>query len=452
MPDPQTLPANSPRLPVRGWGESLVILTLCLVSFGWDLRSEPHFVDESAYISQSFYADLYASGRWDHPAWLDYAGYDLPPLPKYLIGLSLWSVGERRPTRADTHAWYQNTSRQFVGPAALAVARRPSVLLGAVGCVAIFWLGTLLAGPWAGRVAALLLAINPLYRMHARRAMSDVPAECFLLLSLVFGMIVWRRAFRRSPWPRSWFLVLAAGMMVGLATLSKLNGVLGGLVLLGWIALALILGQFTHRSKGFLGAAAAVVAGGVAFGTFVALNPYLTAHPPAPVAPELAREAPMTFLDRTWAVYDHRATISALAMKSFPHNALPTLADRVAAVAVQGFGRFGPLGPRGRTDSTIRFDWQQDWGALVWLPLVGAGSIILGWQGRRQARAGLPPLVWLALTYLTVVVAVVTPFIPLAWDRYFLSLQAPSALVVGCLVGAGIDRWLREPSSTEARL
>ena len=444
MPDPNTLPAFESISRVRRVWETLLVLSVGLVAFGWNLAAEPHFVDESAYISQSFYGDLWIEGRWDHPAWLDYAAYDLPPLPKYLIGLALWVDGHRRPTLTDTHAWYQNTSRQFVGPSALAAARWPVVCLGALGCVGLFWLGCLVESVWVGRLAAALLAINPLYRLHARRAMSDIPTECFILLALVLGAIVWKRTWRGAPVARSWLLAMGAGAMVGCATLSKLNGVLGGFVLLIWIALALLSARISGRSRWFPGLAG-VVAAAVAFGTFVVLNPFLTAHPAAPLAPAVAPIAALSFGDRVRVVYEHRATVSRMAMRSFPHNALPTLADRVAAVAVQGFGRFGPFGPRGRTDSTIRFDPRQDWGAIVWLPLVGAGLVRLGWHGWWQASRRLPPLAWLTLAYLVVVGSVVTPFIPLAWDRYFLSFQAPSALVVAGLVVAGVERgtaWL----------
>ena len=43
------------------------------------------FVDEYAYITQSYYADLFFGRQFNDRAWLDFPAYDLPPLPKYLI-------------------------------------------------------------------------------------------------------------------------------------------------------------------------------------------------------------------------------------------------------------------------------------------------------------------------------------------------------------------------------
>ena len=449
MPDPQTLPISPATWPARSLWSSLAILIACGVWFHWDLGAEPHFVDESAYISQSFYGDLLCEGRWNHPAWLDYAGYDLPPLPKYLIAATLWVEGYRRPTLTDAHAWYADTSRRFVELPALVAARRPSVILGAIGCVGIFWLGLLTGNARVGAIAAFLLAINPLYRLHARRAMSDVPAECFLVLAVAIGAALWIKASRKGAFGwRWWALVLLAGMMVGLATLAKLNGVLGGLVLLVWGALAIVTPPWTQFAPGRLGLAAGLAAA-VAFGLFVVLNPFLTAHPPAPVDPRFAETARLDFLERVGAVYHHRESVSRLAMDIFPRDALPTFTSKAKVVAVQGFGRFGPLGRRGRSDSTQRFDLSQDWGAALWLPCVFGGLLLLIGRGARQLRLSDVPAAWLLPVYLGVVITVVTAFIPLAWDRYLMSVQPASSLVGASFLVAGWDQIRRKFSPGE---
>ena len=269
--NPQSLPGlrdaicSHPRL-LAG-----LIGLVALAVFGHDLSAEPHFVDESAYISQAFYADLLIDGRRDDPAWLDYAGYDLPPLPKYLIGVALRLEGHRRPGQAAAHAWYANTSRRFVPDAALVAARRPSVLFGAIGCVAIFALGTLAVDARAGLIAAIALMANPLYRMHARRAMSDAPSEAMILASAAVGLWAWNRLLAgRSPWRPAIGLAIGAGTFAGLAVLAKLNGALSGFILAGWAALGLALTSFPIRPR-LIFAGGCAVAAGIAFALFVAL-------------------------------------------------------------------------------------------------------------------------------------------------------------------------------------
>ena len=52
-------------------------------------RVDDSFVDEYAYITQSYYADHFFQGDFHHRDWLDFFAMDLQPLPKYLIGFAL---------------------------------------------------------------------------------------------------------------------------------------------------------------------------------------------------------------------------------------------------------------------------------------------------------------------------------------------------------------------------
>ncbi len=417
----------------------MLVTGLALTVFGWDLSSEPHFVDESAYISQSFYADLWLNGEWDDPAWLSYAGYDLPPLPKYTIGLALKAGGYRRPAPSAMVAWYRDTSRQFVSRSALVVARCPSVIFGAIGCLSIYALGAVAFDRRVGFLSALLLMANPLYAMHARRAMSDVYVESLILATLAVGLWAWKRLLAGQGIAGSAFvLFLGSGVLGGLATLSKLNGSLGGMILGAWAILAIVLRPFPkHRRTIIL--LATLGAGIVSFETFAALNPFLFALPARSFDSLTARMSRLGFFERVKVVSDHRVDVSTSAKSSFPNDALTTPREKVEAMIVQGFGRFGLFGPRGRTDSTVRFDWKQDRGAQVWLPWVTLGFVLAIRKGWRQMRLGEPPTAWSVAVQAGVAYAVVTAFIPLAWDRYFLSIQPGSALLAAFAVIESLD-------------
>jgi hypothetical protein len=135
-----------------------------------------------------------------------------------------------------------------------------------------------------------------------------------------------------------------------------------------------------------------------------------------------------------------RPQVSADQQRMFPHNALTAPASKASVVAVQGFGRFGPFGP-GHTNSKVRYDLRQDAGAAVWLPWVVGGGV-WAWQlGRRQLSLGCPPTAWAALLYASVALGVVTSYIPMAWDRYLLSIQAPAALLAAGAAVALLRRW-----------
>jgi hypothetical protein len=161
-------------------------------------------------------------------------------------------------------------------------------------------------------------------------------------------------------------------------------------------------------------------------------------------APAPVDEGPFARLER---MARHRIEVSDQAKSRFPHNALVGAADKIAAVAVQGFGRFGPLGPQDH-DSTVpygRFDWRRDWGALPWGLVVAIGGVCLVRRGREQRRAGEPPAAWALLMRAALAFVAVTAFIPLAWDRYYLSLQPSAALLGGAALAEATRAVARPP-------
>jgi 4-amino-4-deoxy-L-arabinose transferase-like glycosyltransferase len=425
------------------WAWAGIVLLVSGFLFGADLRAEPRFADESAYLSQSYFADLWLRGDVQSADWLEYPAIDLPPLPKYVIGLALRVGGYQRPGPEAARAWYLNINTPVGSAEMLDAARWPSVLLGALGCLAVYGLGLLVEGRTVGVIAALLLAINPLYRMHARRAMSDVPTEFFILSTAVVALWAWRRTLAQGWGVGPALVGLAAGALAGLALLSKLSGGLALIIVAAWALLAAVLPRFPLRRK--LGvAASSLIAGGIAFLTFVALNPFMFAHPKAllPRQRALAGLAALGLEGRARELIQHRLRVPREQQLIFPDDALRTPLDKVAAVAVQGYGRFGPLGPR-LSKSWIRFDREQDWGALIWIPWVGLGVLWAWEKGRRQLGDGEPPTAWALLVQAAVTLTVVTAFLPLAWDRYYLSLQPGAALLAAGAVVAAVDALAR---------
>jgi hypothetical protein len=86
---------------------------------------------------------------------------------------------------------------------------------------------------------------------------------------------------------------------------------------------------------------------------------------------------------------------------------------------------------------------------LIWLPWVALGAVALAIRGKQQRISGRPATAWAVLVQFVVSLAVVTAFLPLAWDRFFLSVQAGACLLAAV---AAVDlvrrlgRWPREPS------
>jgi 4-amino-4-deoxy-L-arabinose transferase-like glycosyltransferase len=382
-------------------------------TFFVDLSQESHFVDESAYVSQAYFGDLFVTGDHDSLLWFEYPAFDLPPLTKYLVWAGLVAGGDARPGPTAMRAWYADTSKRFETPESLRHARIPVALCGLLTVVA----AGRIAFRWRGFVAALvamtLLTIHPLFRTHSRRAMADVPAEMGVAAAL--AMFLWLIFAPRGR--ASWLRVVGSGLFAGLAASSKLNGLLAGMVIAVWAVMAV--GRTKALSIGF-----AAAAGVVGASVFVLTNPFFYADPKGLKDTNFAEFEQKTVVERIAYVLEHRVSVSAKGQELFPNDALTSLPQKAAALVVQGFGRFSPFGPR-IDDSRVRFDVRQDWPVVVWLPWVAAGAWV-AWNDRQRDGRMAGPYV---LAYWIVAVVTVGAFLPLAWNRYYLPIVIPSILL-----------------------
>src|SRR5262249_18987870 len=158
-----------------------------------------------------------------------------------------------------------------------------------------------------------------------------------------------------------------------------------------------------------------VMAGLSAWLVFVELNPSMTANPAGRLPVRLRYLADMDPWERFLFFVDYRRDMSRSQQRMFSHNALESLGDRAAVVLVQGFGRFGPLGPS-KSDSERRYDLAQDYGVVIWLPLVLAGLAATLALGRCQRSRGAMPTAWALAVWAGLALAVVTAYLPMAWD------------------------------------
>ncbi|QDV20922.1 Dolichyl-phosphate-mannose-protein mannosyltransferase [Gimesia panareensis] len=164
----------------------VVLLAGCLARglFLSDVAVE-HF-DEGVYASNLWFS---AEQGAEYPGRYYYA----PPLLPFLIE---WSM-------------------IFFGSGAWGVFL-PSLLLGCLTVLLMWWVGRSWFGPSAGLVAALLAGGSDLHLLYSRTALTDVALGFFLLLSVY---LIWR-----SWLSLDWKWPLLAGFAIGLAWSVKYNG------------------------------------------------------------------------------------------------------------------------------------------------------------------------------------------------------------------------------------
>lgn len=450
---------------------SLGVFLVAVAAFGVGLDLEPYWVDESAYVAQTYYYRLASSGDLHHPDWIHPASYDHLQVPKYVMGLALSWTGQRDKIARGTGDWEYWISGHWEKPndRQLLLTLRWSMLLGsALGCAMAFAMARQLGGTAAGLLAALFLGASPLYYTHARRAMSDDLTQALVLASLC-AFITWveRRnqvsaTINRDPVHRpsnigesliSFMLVVLSGTLGGLATGCKLNGVVApATLLLSGFALTLAALATSTPKKGRRHVFGPIVAGGGAFAAaaavFVAVNPYFYAHPSVPQggahdavvwggrrrSPDQIAQmkdlASQSFRERAWSLFNYRSQALDEGMDRFPHDALRRPRDRILPVLTQGLGRWTFLGR-----------WiPAPWSALLFGAATAWGIVALATRGRRSDSIGALPSQWVVLVWGAVEVAMLLRGLTLDWDRYYLGIVAWGSVVAGLGVADAAGR------------
>jgi 4-amino-4-deoxy-L-arabinose transferase-like glycosyltransferase len=345
------------------------------------------------------------------------------------------------PTRKHAALWYWNAHTRYGPPETLMIARLPFLAAGMLGCVAVYACGFQIGGRAAAVIAAAMLAINPLYRLHAHRAMSDVPCEAFTIAALAGALWGARRIWsgRKGALPFA-----TAGLCSGLAIVCKLNGLLAPMIITAWCGAAALAPGLDRRARSKLAGVWALSMGLMTMAV-VALNPTLTCRPPGSLHPDIPQVSAHDPLSRFREILRYRIDSAAgqQEMEKFARDIVKSPRDKFGVFAVQGFGRFGPLGPS-KSNSEIRYDAAQDWGLVIWWPVIFFGLFRSFRLGVRQFRAGTFPaglglLIWALVSW-----SVVAGYLPMAWDRYFMPIQAPNALMAAVALSPPANRWRRK--------
>jgi 4-amino-4-deoxy-L-arabinose transferase-like glycosyltransferase len=154
----------------------------------------------------------------DEPVYID-AGKIYFPLLKHLkIGVSGWDVNYEHPPLIKLFiglTLYLNTL--LAHPLAeLLAARIPSIIMGTLLVVAIYWLGRAPVGRVVALVAALCLAFSPWLAFFSAIAYLDIPMTALITIAY---LLLWHALQRPA-------LYLLSAVMVGLAAASKYPAVL----------------------------------------------------------------------------------------------------------------------------------------------------------------------------------------------------------------------------------
>lgn len=429
MRQPWSSVAHSPRVRLALLLPIFLFVFSLIQNLG-NMQSVDFHRDEARWINRaSFLGDLRDPFG---ETWADYyTTRGQPPLGNYLMGAGLLLQGRDLDTNrvwdfSYDEAWNASVGAYPEAPDLLA-GRRTNAAIGAIVVVAVYAITTMLTNPAGGLVAGLFLSFHPLHVRLSSQALSDE----LLALTIVASFIAAFR-FTRMPSLGSGLLL---GAMLGLGGAAKLSPLLMSIPLAALGGLWLVTRARQTGRRGLRWRTARfgwllLAQPAIAFGTFVAVNPFLWPNP----------------IGRTLAQFDFRRS---------------EMEGQSAAWPVAGVD--GPLTALARTgrrfdsdySSTIRFqDWLERLLSVSFEPIsldvlaMTAGTIVVFGMVVRQGMWSPPGIVAVLMAGQA---AIVVAGMGVDFYRYFLPLLVIGAICIGSSAGSAVEavhRWrVRGPAA-----
>jgi hypothetical protein len=324
-----------------------------------------------------------------------------PQLAKYLIGAGSYFGGYHEVPIL----WYDFTqdvignqqNGNILDSAILRSARVPIALTGIAACLILFWIVRFTAGTWYGVIAVVSIYQSHLLYVTSRRAMIDVPALCFSLLTLLC-LIFLRRAIRDGNAKLMIIWSTTTGIASGLAVSSKMNGLL--IVIICGVVIGI---EYFYTLRSPVHSALNTVACSIIMLTltvliFVGSNPFLYSDPIVGT--------------------QHLLSLSQL-LKTDPSAMTTTLNRKLLAVWNQIL-TYAPLN-------------QNQLPGDLWLLLLGL--VALTATAVKTPRFFVEKSLDIITIWITTNYIVITSWLPVNYPRYMLPLQPCNAFLVAYGVG-----------------
>jgi hypothetical protein len=234
----------------------LILSCIVFIPFFHKIESQDFHQDENVRIHDSkFFKLFFIDSDIDNPLWQGYFAYDYPPVGKYLIGLSIFLLGDLHLSQERDQMEYWNPEKDrdwntargaMPSSELLRVSRLGMTLFGFLTCILIYGIGRLVFDRTTGVIACLLLAWNPLMLTCSRRAMADAPVMFFLTVGVLL-MIFFYRSFLQQKTLRTVGLAVIIGIDIALAAGTKLNGGLSAILFVSFCILIALFKQSQSR-------------------------------------------------------------------------------------------------------------------------------------------------------------------------------------------------------------
>jgi hypothetical protein len=350
-------------------------------------------------------------------------GCNNPKIAQYLIGASLYVGGELNATNWDwSKPYIWNNERGNIPNFRTLFYGRLLMPFWGAGCIILF-LFIIARGVSLipSVLATLFFCLNPFFYpmiiLFSARAMQDIPALFFFLLSIALIVSVNLREILDKSSLKSILCVSLLGICLGLSIGTKLNNLpllIIWLAYLGWITMVDFNPQFRIKKRGILKLIPfGLLSLAVSFAIFILSNPYLYEKSISILFQKIE-----TLLDLQKIVANYKFI--------YPTSALWSIKDKILtlhSINVLTFVKFGDT-PTGYLK----------WFVYIFELLLVVGVFFIIYRLYENCKAKqifkLDCLMLIASTVIIVIIANLS-WIPLSWDRLLIPFLAPIAIVVG---------------------
>lgn len=216
----------------------IIVFSLGLAGYQYARhKDDPLQADEAAWIFTTVYWTHFIHGDFFHPDWK--STHDLtdhPPMAKYYYGAILNLRGWNEKTVTNLNFWLsQSTSphREQYNRKLNELARKERLLLAKAGAslllvllaASAYMLGAAIGGARLGAIFSVVMLLNGSALRLSQLVLSDL-----LLVSLVMFdtaiLIIWSRRWLEENGQKTWSVAVAAGIVLALTSLTRLNGMI----------------------------------------------------------------------------------------------------------------------------------------------------------------------------------------------------------------------------------
>lgn len=220
-------------------GVVLFVASLSYYSSG--IKPEVVHPDEGLRVRMAVYFKLFFMDRdLSDPRWQKREIYLGPPMSAYIVGLALWSGGQKdKIGETDIDNWW-NFKESFAwnlsniklpSEEELYAVKFAMALFASLSCLAIYWICLKCFGIVTAIFSSLLFLVHPLMLACATRATLDAPLIFFVTLNILF-MLFFYQNFSKGKFPASLFFAAIIGLNTAIASGIKIQGAIAGVIFL----------------------------------------------------------------------------------------------------------------------------------------------------------------------------------------------------------------------------